>query len=456
MSPGRSTGRLSLAWAAGCLVLLGWGFGAAPVTAIASAPQVIVNESVSWISVSPDFLHSGVAVAVGTPNGGCTEQCTHLWVTHDGGYAWARASTSGWAGGQVTVAVDGRGHEILFSSGNPAQRSDDGGATWTSLGVGGLPAPSPGFAGDGLVAVAGAHDVLIGPVATTPVKGSGRALAADISFMLAPGFPASGQFSPALLAGADQQTGGPVVQRCDRSLSCSGRALLPVRDRFGLVVTLHPSTNFTSDGTAFAQSGEGIFRTADGGATFTQVLVAPANGASVTVTPMLSLAPGFSQAGPVRTAYAAILQTFTDQAHASTPHGGASIDPRMGASRGMVSAVAASSTGGRPLSRLGLVVGSSREAQRRGVPASSAGTEPAHGRLRARLLGQQLPRTPRDGAQRRTQAIAADADVRATLREPQATRPARAPRRGRRRRLPPRPAQAQSRAAKDSRFRWPS
>jgi hypothetical protein len=73
---------------------------------------------------------------------------------------------------------------------------------------------------------------------------------------------------------------------------------------------LYLSDDYAEHGSVFADTPMGIQKSVDGGATFTPLAVAPADGATVSATPMMALANGYREAGPVRTAYAAVYQAF--------------------------------------------------------------------------------------------------------------------------------------------------
>jgi hypothetical protein len=69
----------------------------------------------------------------------------------------------------------------------------------------------------------------------------------------------------------------------------------------------------------FAQTGRGLYKSLDGGINFAPLAIGVA-GATATATPMLALSPGYREAGPTRTAYAAVLQIFNDPAHPERAH----------------------------------------------------------------------------------------------------------------------------------------
>jgi hypothetical protein len=127
--------------------------------------------------------------------------------------------------------------------------------------------------------------------------------------MLSPNWPSGGKFAPALLAAEDPHTQYPVIQKCDTSLTCSGAASLSGSQLYSAPAKLIPSAKYADDGTVFAQTGRGTYKSTNGGVTF-QPLVVGQPGATTTATPMMAVAPGYTEAGPTRTAYVAVFQAF--------------------------------------------------------------------------------------------------------------------------------------------------
>jgi|SRR5579884_2789601 len=275
-------------------------------------PSAIGNEAVVWIAVSPAYMHTGTVVAASASLNGCPSKtnCSHIWVTHDGGYSWKQAAAQGWAGIHPAIAVDNAGHEVIFgAANNGVLRSDDDGNTWKVVGEGGgTPTPEPSYPSDQGVAVAGHQDYVLRGAQSQNVSGSGGAMS-DATFGLAPSFPTGGSNPAALLGGMDPKTGLPAVETCDAHLSCSSEAILNGAGPMAGPPNMYLSPNFVNDGTAFAQTASGVFRTSNGGRTFTPVNVGAA-GATATSTAMLALAPHFDGNGASHTAYAAVLQAF--------------------------------------------------------------------------------------------------------------------------------------------------
>jgi hypothetical protein len=318
-----STGetRRRIAWAG---AVLGAVLGVSCLTgarADAAPPSAIGQESVSWVAVSPAYAHSGLVVAAASPMTTCGADCNHLWVSHDGGGSWTRVAATGWGGGRPAVAADSTGREVIYAAtGTALQRSDDAGVSWHDVGPAAYGStPSPQYSRDATLAAAGPQDYLVAAGAQRQVPGSGGA-ATDLAFAFAPDFPSSGSFPAALLASRDG-SGLPVIERCDANLRCSGAATLAGATTFSSPVTLLPAGDYATTGSVFAQSGRGIYKSLDGGTSFAPLAVVNAQGAKAVATPMLALAPGYRDAGPVRTVYAAVLEAFQGQGTSNTAGG---------------------------------------------------------------------------------------------------------------------------------------
>jgi len=246
-----------------------------------------------------------------------------LWASHDGGASWHQAAARGWDQGRPTIVANSTGHDTLFAPGaHGVQRSDDGGETWQTVASGNSTGATalPTYPSDGTVAVVGTSDFLLSAHGRKSVTGSGGKYT-DYSFYFAPDYPSTGRRPVALLSAIDGH-GMPVVQQCNASLACSGGSPLPGSVTYSAPVALMPSTTYAADGVVFAQTGRGIYKSADGGVSFSPLPVAAADGASITTTPMLALAPGYKESGPVRTLYVAVFETFADP---RAPHTGGGV-----------------------------------------------------------------------------------------------------------------------------------
>ncbi len=302
---------------------------ASAATASPTPPPIssIGKQDVTFIAVSPAYQHTGLVVAMATAIGDsqCGNNCTHLWVSHDGGAHWAQAASQGWNQGRPVIAVDAKGHEALFAvTPSSVQRSTDAGATWQVVsGNGGLTAtPSPTYPSDHALAVSStSKDMLINDKGIHQVDGSSGAYT-DFAFAFSPAFPSGGAHHPALLAAIDPNTHIPFVQQCDGSLHCTGQAALPGATNQSAPATVYTSPHYHDDGVAFVQTARGIYKSSDGGDTFVPLTVAPANGATATATPAIDFAPGYDDHGSNRTLYAAVLQVYDDM---KSPHTGGGV-----------------------------------------------------------------------------------------------------------------------------------
>lgn len=317
-TPWAATTRPRLLWiAAACSVLFVGGSvvaadAATPAPSSTPAPpppSAVGNEAVIWIAVSPAYEQTGTVVAASASLNGCPSKtnCSHIWVTRDGGYTWKQAAAQGWSGIHPVVAVDGSGRETIYGAANNGiLRSDDYGDTFKAVGPnGGTPTPAPSYGHDGAIAVAGSSDYVMRGAQVQKVTGSAGAMG-DSFFAYSPSYPQSGSNPPALLGGSDPKTGLPAVQTCTAALSCSGLAVLNGAGPMAGPPNLYLSDGFAHDGVVYAQTASGIFKSTTGGKTFTPVSIG-ATGAAATSTAMLALGPHYAQGG---TAYAAIMQVF--------------------------------------------------------------------------------------------------------------------------------------------------
>ena len=279
-------------------------------------PSGVGRAAVFWLAVSPAYDQTGLVAAV-VQSADCSAAC--LWTSHDGGATWGEVSPRVTAT-RVWVAADASGHDVIFVLRQAdVARSDDGGSTWTRVGDPGFLQTAPSFPADGLAAVAtdkGDYTIVKGAVA--PVTGSAGALS-DSSFMFAPRYPEGGSWAPTLLVGSDKRQGLPMVEQCSADLVCRGGAVLPGAVVFSMPVSLYPSSTYGTDGVVFAQSGRGIYKSTDAGHSFTPLTIGQ-QGATATATGMFALPPTYSERGPVRSAYAAVLQIFQDAANPKNSH----------------------------------------------------------------------------------------------------------------------------------------
>ncbi|HXA28694.1 MAG TPA: hypothetical protein VN193_08085 [Candidatus Angelobacter sp.] len=292
------------------------------VTAAAATttPSAVGNASVSWLAVSPGYQRTGLVVAMVSPLTNCNG-CIQLWVSHNGGATWSEAAAKGWNKSRPSIAYDGKGHDTIFAAASTGlQRSDDGGNTWTDAGPSGSMATvAPSYPADGSLAVAGAHDYILSGGQTHAATGSGGAYT-DYVFSYPPS-SVSGGSSPAALLSAIDSHSLPVILQCDQALSCHGAASLPGAGTYSAPTYLALSSDFASDGVVFAQSGRGVYKSSNAGGAFVQLPITGTPGAAGTATPMLALAPGYREAGPVKTVYVSVFQVFADPKNPHTTGG---------------------------------------------------------------------------------------------------------------------------------------
>jgi hypothetical protein len=277
----------------------------APTRVTAASAPALNGVSVQTIVVSPAYAHTGVVVAVGTQGYPCKSNCYHMWVSRDRGASWQQAAVGGWKGGSPIMAVDGSGKEHIFTGvSGGVQRSDDLGKSWSDVGAGGNPAVSPSYPSDSLLAVAGTSDYTLKGGSMQTVSGSGGTMS-DGYWAVMPGFPSTGSLSPVFLGGVNS-TGKATVEHCTSSFSCSGPTVLPVTDAFAGAPLVLPSTTYVHDRTVFAHTAEGVFKSTDGGATFVPV-TPPVPGATHVATSQTALSPSYSENGPDRRVWEAVI-----------------------------------------------------------------------------------------------------------------------------------------------------
>ncbi len=280
------------------------GGGAAAVAAEAASPSAIGDALPVSIAVSPAYARTGLVVVSASRAGGCSSNCGQLWLSHDRGDSWTRVDRSGFSGAHLGVAVDGGGHEILFAStSSGVERSEDLGATWTSVGGAGIPTVSPDFAHDLLVAVAGKPDYVVRGGGSQPASGSAGTMA-DADWAIPSGYSAPGRFAPVLLGGLSGSV--PTVERCTTAFACSAPAPLPAPDSFAGPANLATSSAYAQDGGVFAQTADGVYKSTDGGASFTP-MVLPTAGATHVGIGMLATSPTYAEGGPDRHVYVALM-----------------------------------------------------------------------------------------------------------------------------------------------------
>jgi photosystem II stability/assembly factor-like uncharacterized protein len=298
------------------------GSFAAPGLALAAAtptpapyPSAIGNELPLWIAVSPLYATTGLVLEMSSPQTQCQQDCVHLWRSLDGGYTWERLHPTGWSQGNFVITADAAGRETVYTNAGSAMlKSTDKGQTWTSTGPGGTPAAVPSGGGAVGVAVPSGNDYVLQPTgAQTSVPGS-RKGGVDLGFAYSPSFPSTaGSYSPALLLSENSSSGALMVFRCDTSLSCTTPTVVGSAST-GMTAPssrLYPAGDYAASGSVFLFTQRGLLKSINGGATFTPLtVVSSSDPQTTTATPMMALAPGYTETGPIRTVYVAVLQAY--------------------------------------------------------------------------------------------------------------------------------------------------
>jgi hypothetical protein len=266
----------AVAVAAGSSVLLTGGRPARAQTLSA-----IGNEAPLSFAVSPDYARTHLVATVAVPVGGCAADCTHIWVTRDGGASWHRTGALSGAASRLVIVHGASGGEVLVAEMSDAlAESVDDGATWHAV----APTGTPVGTRDGLVVAShGGQDYVLRNDVVRDVTGSGGA-DVDLSFDVS-------DAAPALLAAQNPRTGAPVVLQCDASFTCSHTATLVGSDpRTGSDVSLLRSADMAAVGVVYARTDSAVYRSGDGGRSFLPIpLPARQSGAVYTTIPGAAL-----------------------------------------------------------------------------------------------------------------------------------------------------------------------
>jgi len=308
--------------AGGCTASAGTA-ASGPTSTVNPQPNTVGSEAIIWIAVSPIYTRTGTVVAASASLGGCQppNACLHLWVSHDGGFSWSKAGGHGWTGTRPVIASDSSMHEVIFGDARSGiLRSDDYGNNFRVVGSGGgNPTPQPSYSRDQAVAVAGPADYVLRGAQIEKVVGSNGVMA-DSSFAFGSDASGTSANAPALLAGSDPTTGDPAVETCDATLACSGATIFKDALATG-APALYLSSTFATDGTVFAQTGSGIYKSTTGGHSFTRLPVPLSQAGATSSTSMLALAPNYRETGPTRAAYVAIQNVMGSGANATSSGG---------------------------------------------------------------------------------------------------------------------------------------
>ncbi|MEY2568130.1 MAG: polymerase sigma-70 factor, subfamily [Actinomycetota bacterium] len=237
--------------------------------------DVTTPEEAYFTQLAPTDQTNGdnTVFAVGdAPRGCATVSCPVLFRSADGGATWQRVAATGFRGGSVMLPPAWPADNRIFVLGPDAlQESSDGGATFIArTPAGRTGAMSPGFSsGDPVIWVGFApgwvfHD---DTRAVTPLQMWPPPVADYATYAFSPAWPADNRV---LLGGwnlGDDGLQSATVTRC-RNSTCSVPVVLP-----GLIGSpeLLALPSFVQTGTAFAWSGDRLFRTDDAGGSYHRV-----------------------------------------------------------------------------------------------------------------------------------------------------------------------------------------
>lgn len=239
----------------------------------ASQPE---HSEITSFTVSPSYERDGTIFAAGNSAIGCAKSPCHvLFASHDRGVSWTRLDAVGYEGGQILLPPSYPFDARLFALGTSGlTSSEDGGQSFLSLKLtppagGAAAAISPGFSGPDPRIVVGARpgwtydDVQEAARPADPVVPSTGPIEPHFAADVPDG-------SVMVVAGTTVTAEGPTssaVFTCDRT-SCAAGALLPgMRSTPSLAL----SPTFGTTGEAWAWMGTLLFRSSDGAHTFERV-----------------------------------------------------------------------------------------------------------------------------------------------------------------------------------------
>lgn len=267
-------------------------FGAAAVLALALLPHIGAGAATGVLADRGVNVRQLVVV----PNGGaddvfsvetrvhCSTDCTVLARAVPGSGAWEERSPR-WQGTAVAGFIhDKLGAGLVASGPDGVRVSRDGGATFATVdsAAGTLRVARRG--GATLDVIIGGRErprrvqLPSGPAADLPATGLDQS-----ELVFHPDYPDVPKGQPtAFAAGIEPSTGLPAVASCDARFVCGPPVVVTPRKDFP---RLFVSPRFAEDSTMYAAGVQGgLYRSADGGRTFSQVIVTGGQADPKTVT----------------------------------------------------------------------------------------------------------------------------------------------------------------------------
>ena len=222
-------------------------------------------------TASPNYRQDHEVYASGSSHAdSCAVSCPALFHSTDGGASWKRLRGFGFEGGLVMLPPSYPADSRIFVGGpNALKVSSDNGRTFTPLTpAGGFTAMSPAFS-------AGDSQILVGAIpgwiyhddtkAVTPFDSVPESASTALSFAYAPAYPRDHRI---VVGGTDSSSNqNSIVSACDVS-NCTAPATLAGSTGTPAVMT---SRSFSTTGLAFAWSVDRLYRSTNGGGSFSQV-----------------------------------------------------------------------------------------------------------------------------------------------------------------------------------------
>jgi photosystem II stability/assembly factor-like uncharacterized protein len=221
-------------------------------------------------TASPNYQQDREVFASGSSYQGCAVACPALFRSTDGGASWKRLPAFGFEGGTVMLPPSYPADSRIFVGGpNALKVSSDGGRSFTPLTpAGGYTAMSPAFS-------SGDSRILVGAIpgwiyhddnkAVTPFDAVPESTSQALSFAYAPAYPRDHRI---VVGGTDTSPNtNAIVSACDGT-NCTAPAALPDVSGTPAVMT---ARSYSTSGLAFAWSGDRLFRSTDGAASFSRV-----------------------------------------------------------------------------------------------------------------------------------------------------------------------------------------
>lgn len=234
--------------------------------------NVAVPEDAAFDSFTPAGYGTTV-YAAGSGTGGCeVARCPAIFRSDDSGATWSRLVAAGYVGGDLLIPpaypTDGR---LFVASSFALQVSNDGGRSFAGIAnVGGPAAMSPEFSnGDPRILLGAAPGWVYNDIdkSVTPLTSLSPPSSLTRTFAFSPSYGIDGRMlvggTQAPLGGADVST----VTLCDAE-SCLSTATL---DSLNGTPQILFSDSYASDRMVFAWRSTGLYRSVDGGRTFSMI-----------------------------------------------------------------------------------------------------------------------------------------------------------------------------------------